>query len=735
MDAADFEMPSPKRQKTNSPVQEAATMSTSVPQNDTDVVNQEKVNREVEPAPLLSRPTTSGNEDAKIEGEDMLDVLMQHVESEAASKDVQLPSSTEQQPPHPTAERAGEHVELSARPEIDVNMDDLGGVALNTHPGPSVVPPNTTAEATPQSSLDQPRAVEQADGLLLASDTLASDQVPHSTEIERSAAETAAPTAEAREWETDSSPYDSDSSDTSTDSDSDDSDEDDDDDEEYTLLDPYEQARILMAEDGGGAGDDDNSDDDTRRGASRPSAGLRTLNEKPEEFVPPPNIIITDDMAIEELGSVQGVVENVLLISAKTSGEYRVLESNSLLCSASRLPIGVVAETLGRVDAPLYTVRFASEFDVRDSGVDKVGTKIYYVPEHSTFVFTQPLKSMKGSDASNFHDEEVGDDEMEFSDDEAEAEHKRQMKLKRRGIDPATVPPPSRGGRGARGQRGRGGRGGNIHMHPIPESDAASAYGTASIEMNYDDAGDGEPEYTPLRRPDVLSQTNPHSAAMTMSGATSPSQYQSHQSFRTRDNQLQSHDSRGSWEGRGRGSFNHHHNRGRGRGSHNANRRNNQHQYANVNVNANTTFPSASSMYSTTDININTNTNDTSRPPPAPYLTPSSGINQYPPGPGQGQGQGSPTIPLPSPMTPLPSSHFPFSFPFGPAQTQPAQQQQQQQGQGPWSHYHANQTAAYQNYQQQTGSYANTNANADAVAQVQRTLAELRRAGFGGGAA
>lgn len=32
---------------------------------------------------------------------------------------------------------------------------------------------------------------------------------------------------------------------------------------------------------------------------------------------------------------------------------------------------------------------------------------------------------MKGSDASNVHDEEVGEDEVEFSDDEAEAAYKR----------------------------------------------------------------------------------------------------------------------------------------------------------------------------------------------------------------------------------------------------------------------------------------------------------------------
>lgn len=46
------------------------------------------------------------------------------------------------------------------------------------------------------------------------------------------------------------------------------------------------------------------------------------------------------------------------------------------------------------------------------------------MPRHSKFVFPSQLKAMKGSDASNLFDEEIGEDEAEFSDDEQEAAHK-----------------------------------------------------------------------------------------------------------------------------------------------------------------------------------------------------------------------------------------------------------------------------------------------------------------------
>lgn len=221
---------------------------------------------------------------------------------------------------------------------------------------------------------------------------------------------------EPREWETDSSPYES-SSDTSTTDSDDDSDEDDD----YLMLSPEEQARILMKA-------ENDSDDEGVKG--KPSSRVKSTNELPDEAPPMPDITITPNMKIVHLGHVQTIVENALLIEASVSGEYQVLESGSLLCTEKREVVGVVSETLGRVERPLYVALYPSAAIIEERGLFK-GKDIYYVEPHSTFVFTQPLKGMKGSDASNFHDEEVGEDEVEFSDDEAEAEHKRKIKQRR----------------------------------------------------------------------------------------------------------------------------------------------------------------------------------------------------------------------------------------------------------------------------------------------------------------
>ena len=286
------------------------------------------------------------------------------------------------------------------------------------------------------------------------------------------------------EFELDSSPIVSSSSDISSDSSSSDSDD-------YEMLDPEEQARRLMQEDGG-------SDDEAgKKGGNAAGRGpLKTLNEKPDEDVQRPNVVITPDMKIEELGNVENLVENIVLIKAKTSGEYRVLETGSVLCLEDRSIFGVVAETLGRVQQPLYSVRFTNAIAIPEAGIAK-GTRIFYVEQHSTYVFTQLLKAFKGSDASNLHDEEVGDDELEFSDDEAEAEHKRRLKMQKQAkrVGPGAVRDS--------GSRGSHRTGTNRQSRPDEVSISYDDVVDGS-HYNNDKTGNDDELYTPLARPSNL---------------------------------------------------------------------------------------------------------------------------------------------------------------------------------------------------------------------------------------
>ena len=332
---------------------------------------------------------------------------------------------------------------------------------------------------------------------------------------------------ENAEWQFDSSDAES-SSDSESDSSSDDSsDSDSGSDGGYELLDPATAAKILMS----GDGDDDGDKSKNKAGDHQP----RTANEVKEDIVPKPDVVVTEDMKITYLGNVDRTVETMVLIKAVTPGEFQVLESGSVLCNEKRTVIGAVAETLGRVQEPMYSVAFTNAKEIEDMGLE-FGTKVFYVDSHSTFVFTQPLKNMKGTDASNIHDEEVGEDELEFSDDEKEAEYKRLKKLAKRG------------GRGGL-SRSAFNEDRAIRDFDAPSHDSGHTFANGSDVpqqqygggMNYDDGDVQDEFYSPLKRPDNLSQL--------MAGGGPPPMLE-----------------RGNFRGRGRGYDRGRGDRGRGRG-------------------------------------------------------------------------------------------------------------------------------------------------------------------------
>lgn len=340
------------------------------------------------------------------------------------------------------------------------NIDSNEKVSRDNLPQNRVVPQNDTSiltenDTTPNSPSKTIQVSENCDGAQLSRGTY---------DDEKNA-----------EWENDSSPIEdtTDESDSSSESTSDDSEDGED---SFKLLSTEEQAKILMA--GEGVSDDESGDKSKGQGGQ-----LRTKNEVPEVFIPKPDVTITQDMPIRELGCVEQIVDNIILIKAKVSGEYRVLESGSFLCLWDRSNIGVIAETMGPVQQPLYSVLFSQPADIATAGIS-IGVRIFYSEMHSTYVLTKALKAFKGSDASNINDEEVGDDELEFSDDEAEAEYKRRIKQKRQ---------ENRNTKITANENSRRGRNTQQQSH-------------SSVEIkNFQDTGNGDNEYDgpyrPLARP------------------------------------------------------------------------------------------------------------------------------------------------------------------------------------------------------------------------------------------
>ncbi|KAK3337825.1 Gar1/Naf1 RNA binding region-domain-containing protein [Neurospora tetraspora] len=347
----------------------------------------------------------------------------------------------------------------------------------------------TATENPTASNLDSPPSPDVTSTLEAALNGML--DAPTSSATMTNGEQDGAQEEEHPEWEEDSSPYES-SSESSSDSSSDD---DSDDEDAHPVLGVEETVRMLMA------GLDEEEEDGPNKGKGA-GAPLRTKNEVVEEVIPKPEVVITPEMKIEPLAHVEFIVENTVVMKSRVPGEVKVLDLGSVLCKEDRTVIGALAEIIGNVKSPLYTCAFANQDEIKELGLE-VGTPIFYSVEHANYVFTQELKKQKGTDASNLHDEEVGADEMEFSDDEKEAEYKKQLKMKKRG-----------------GKAGRGGLREQVlrDQSYAPSTGYAPSASSATLDytptvssatLNYDEDDDGP--YRPLARPVGFGQGGPPS--------------------------------------------------------------------------------------------------------------------------------------------------------------------------------------------------------------------------------
>ncbi|KZT30776.1 NAF1-domain-containing protein [Neolentinus lepideus HHB14362 ss-1] len=174
---------------------------------------------------------------------------------------------------------------------------------------------------------------------------------------------------------------------------------------------------------------------------------------KTEHEVTDYNITIPDisevgpEEELEHVGRIMNVGDNVVIVQGTAAqdslkAQQRALDSETLLVFEDRKVLGYIHDTFGPTHQPLYQVRFNQAYPIDLTKVE-VSSPVFHVPRRSKFIFVNELKLLKGSDASNAHDEEPGEEEMEFSDDEQEAEHKRRLKQKRLEARGQSLPPSS----------------------------------------------------------------------------------------------------------------------------------------------------------------------------------------------------------------------------------------------------------------------------------------------------
>eukprot|EP00943_MAST-04B_sp_MAST-4B-sp1_P003989 g3989.t1 len=145
-------------------------------------------------------------------------------------------------------------------------------------------------------------------------------------------------------------------------------------------------------------------------------------------------------MAILKIGKILNVVDKNIVVQHLEDTEP--LDNGSILCvlqnkgnEEARVPIGVIDEVFGPVSKPMYVVRSPKEQPAELTELlDKIdeiksALNVYVVQQFAQKIDPTKLDT-KGSDASNRYDEEVDEDEQDFSDDEKEANARNKHKNK-----------------------------------------------------------------------------------------------------------------------------------------------------------------------------------------------------------------------------------------------------------------------------------------------------------------
>ncbi|XP_021901038.1 H/ACA ribonucleoprotein complex non-core subunit NAF1 isoform X2 [Carica papaya] len=171
----------------------------------------------------------------------------------------------------------------------------------------------------------------------------------------------------------------------------------------------------------------DIGDDDVNEQITGPIKSKNELQELPP--VPPVDVLLQPHHKTMPVGLVLSVLGAKVIVEGVE--KHNPLNEGSILwITENRTPLGLVDEIFGPVKNPYYVVRYNSESEVPVE--IHQGTLISFVPEFADHVLNDKNLYKKGYDASGENDEELSD-EVEFSDDEKEADYKRMQKMTKRG--------------------------------------------------------------------------------------------------------------------------------------------------------------------------------------------------------------------------------------------------------------------------------------------------------------
>jgi rRNA processing protein Gar1 len=157
--------------------------------------------------------------------------------------------------------------------------------------------------------------------------------------------------------------------------------------------------------------------------------GTRNEQEVRKEIPMPFELTVNDILA--EAGMIEDIFEDKIIMRANIFNG--ILDLDNIMFNENKFPVGYLDDVIGKVESPYYVVRFFP--NLTEESKQKMGLipgkSIFFAKTKSKQVLPNYLMKHKGCDASNAFDEEIQEDEMEFSDDEEEVKFKSRRKARK----------------------------------------------------------------------------------------------------------------------------------------------------------------------------------------------------------------------------------------------------------------------------------------------------------------
>lgn len=153
------------------------------------------------------------------------------------------------------------------------------------------------------------------------------------------------------------------------------------------------------------------------------------INEKERKDYPPPFEVTIEDK-FEECGTVKNVIENEILMTCINNNVLKVLNLDNIIFLSDKTCIGFIDDVIGQINNPVYAIKLYPNI-IEQKIIEKIniGDKLFFCSNRANVINAIELKNKsKGCDASNAFDEEVSEDEQDYSDDEEEVQAKIRKK-------------------------------------------------------------------------------------------------------------------------------------------------------------------------------------------------------------------------------------------------------------------------------------------------------------------